>query len=80
MKVDAGRGRMYDALEQLGHRWEDVEPLWNDQVRQQFEEKIFEPLNILTQDAMRAIDRLSQIFTQARHEIDGEWGMGGPPS
>ena len=76
MKTDAGRGRLYDALVQLQHRWADVEPHWDDQVRREFEEKIGEPLTQLTEDALRAIDRLTQVFRQARQECSGERSMG----
>lgn len=76
MKTDAGRGRLYDALQQLQHRWDDVEPLWTDQVRREFEEKIWEPLNFMSEDALRAMDRLSQIFRQAKQECAGERSMG----
>jgi hypothetical protein len=76
MKTDAGRGRLYDALEQLKHRWDDVEPHWRDQVRLEFEEKIWGPLVQLAEDEMRAIDRLNQIFVQARRECQGDRGIG----
>jgi hypothetical protein len=76
MKTDAGRGRLYDAIQTLQNRWADVEPHWTDQVRQEFEEKIWEPLNFMTEDALRAIDRLAQVFAQARRECTGERGLG----
>jgi len=76
MKTDAGRGRLYDALQQLQHRWADVEPHWTDKVRLEFEEKIWGHLVQLTEDEMRAIDRLNQIFVQARRECEGDRGIG----
>ncbi len=76
MKTDAGRGRLYDALKQLQNRWTDVEPHWTDQVRLEFEEKIWGPLLQLTADEMRAIDRLHQIFVQSRRECEGDRGIG----
>jgi hypothetical protein len=71
MRVDAGRGKLYDALKVIRSRWDDVEPHWTDAVRNEFEEKIFDPMVHLTEDALRAIDRLSQIFTQVRNECEG---------
>lgn len=71
MKTDAARGRLYDALQVIHRRWDEVEPHWTDQVRQEFEEKTFAPLLLLSEDFMRAIDRLGQVFAQARNECAG---------
>jgi hypothetical protein len=71
VKTDAARGRLYDALQVLRRRWDDVEPHWNDQVRQEFEEKTLTPMLLLSEDFMRAIDRLGQVFAQARSECSG---------
>jgi hypothetical protein len=76
MKTDAGRGRLYDALQTLQQRWNEVEVIWTDAVRADFEDKIYEPLNQLTEESLRAMDRLAQIFRQARQECAGERGMG----
>lgn len=71
MRFDAGRGKLYDALLQIRARWEETEPHWNDAVRQDFEEKIWEPLIQYTEEALRAIDRLNQVFNQAKNECEG---------
>lgn len=76
MRTDSGRGRLYDAHLQLQHRWDDVEVHWNDSVRADFEEKIYVPLDQMTGDVLRAIDRLSQIFGQCRRECTGERSLG----
>lgn len=72
MKTDAGRGRLYDALQVIRRRWDDVEPHWTDAVRQEFEEKTWTPLVLLSEEVLRAIDRLNQVFGRAR----GECGSG----
>lgn len=77
MKVDAARGRLYDSFKNLGHRWSDTEELWGDEVKRDFEEKLWEPLGQMTSEALRAIDRLSQIFMQMRQECEGREGIGG---
>jgi len=74
MRVDAARGRLYDAMQQLRRHWQEVDPLWTDQVRGEFEDKIGEPLNQLADEALRALERLGQIFAQARRECEGEGG------
>jgi hypothetical protein len=80
MRIEAGRGRLYDALKQLRRRWEDIEPLWTDSVRRDFEEKVLAPLNVIADDALRAMDRLTQVFNQARRECTSEAGVGDLPS
>jgi hypothetical protein len=72
VKTDAARGRLYDAMQVIRRRWDEVEPHWTDQVRQEFEEKTFTPLMLLSEDFMRAIDRLNQVFAQARKECGGD--------
>ena len=78
MKTDAGRGRLYDALQVIQRRWEEVEPHWNDAVQREFEEKIWTPMLLLSEEALRAMDRLNQVFVQARTECSGSdgWGIG----
>ena len=71
MKVDASRGRLYDSQKGLRNHWDDLSELWTDGVHQDFEEQIWEPMNILTVEALRAIDRLGQIFAQMKMECEG---------
>lgn len=71
MRTDAARGRIYDALQVIRHRWDDVEPHWTDAVRQEFEEKTWNALLQLTEDFMRGLDHLAQVFNQARNECGG---------
>ena len=70
MKIDAGRGRLYDALKTIRLRWDEVAVHWNDSMRKEFEEKIWGELEQLTTDALRAMDQLSQVFIQVRQDCD----------
>jgi hypothetical protein len=72
MKVDAGRGKLYDAQKVLRGRWDQVSELWSDQVKAEFEEKTWLPLDELTSEALRAIDRLAQILVECRRACSGE--------
>lgn len=72
MSVDAGRGKLYDAHKVLKAKWDIVAELWNDSVRQEFEEKIYNPLDRHTGDELRAIDRLAQILRECRRACEGE--------
>jgi hypothetical protein len=71
VKTDAARGRLYDSLQVIRRRWDVVEPHWTDAVRQEFEANTLTPLLLLSEDFMRAIDRLGQVFAQARKDCSG---------
>jgi len=49
-----------------------VSELWTDQIKVEFEEKTWMPLDQQTSDALRAIDRLAQILTECRRACSGE--------
>jgi hypothetical protein len=72
MKVDAGRGKLYDAHQTIRHRWDEVAETWSDNVRAEFEEKVWEPLDQLTGEGLRAVDRLARILTECRRACSGE--------
>ena len=72
MKVDAGSGKLYDAQKVLRLRWDQVAETWSDQVKVEFEEKTWLPLDQLTSDGLRAIDRLAQLLTECRRACSGE--------
>jgi hypothetical protein len=72
MKVDAGRGKLYDAQKVLRLRWDQVSELWSDQIKAEFEEKTWLPLDQLTSEGLRAIDRLAVILNECRRACSGE--------
>ena len=37
MKVDAGRGKLYDAQKVIRVRWDQVSETWSDQVKLEFD-------------------------------------------
>jgi hypothetical protein len=75
MKVDAGRGKLYDAQKVVRLRWDVVSEAWSDHVKAEFEAKTWLPLDQLTTDGLRAIDRLAQILTECRRACSGERGF-----
>jgi hypothetical protein len=75
MKVDAGRGKLYDAQKVIRGRWDDVSEAWTDQVKGEFETTTWVPLDQQTSDALRAIDRLAQVLTECRRACSGEQGF-----
>jgi hypothetical protein len=72
MKVDAGRGKLYDAQKVLRHRWDEVSEKWTDHIQAEFREKVWEPLDQHTSEGLRAIDRLAQILIECRRACTGE--------
>ena len=65
-------GKVYDAQKVLRHRWDEVVEKWGDQIRAEFQERVWEPLDQYTSEGLRAMDRLGQILTECRRECTGE--------
>src|SRR5262249_11817676 len=63
-----GRGKLYGVLKDLRFKWDELESKWDDPVRKDFEEQVWEPLVAQSQNAIRAMDRLSQIMMQMQNE------------
>jgi uncharacterized protein YukE len=72
MMVDAGRGKLYDGQKTLRARWTELEDVWRDAIAREFDERVWQPLDQQTSELLRAIDRLAQIFHQARQECQGD--------
>src|SRR5262249_55792095 len=72
MKVDAGRGKLYDAHLSIRHRWDEVAETWSDYVRADFEEAVWRPLDEYTDEARRATDGWPGVWTEGRRPVGGE--------
>lgn len=72
MKVDGGRGKLYDAHKIIRRQWDEVTEFWSDAVRAEFEQRVWEPLDQFTDEGLRAIDRLARILTECRRDCSGE--------
>jgi hypothetical protein len=70
MKFGASRSHLYDAQKTVRARWEVVLEDWHDEAQQHFEEKIWQPLDQMTTDALRGVDQLATIFTQIRQDCE----------
>lgn len=71
MQVDAGRGKMYDALEVVRIQWRDVGDSWSDAAHADFRDRTWEPLNAQTEECLRCIDRLRTILNECRRQCEG---------
>lgn len=74
MRVGATRSQIYDAQKTARARWEQIQGAWDDSVRREFGETVWEPLDQLVSDGLRAIDQLATLFQQIRRECEGDWG------
>jgi hypothetical protein len=71
MMLDGGHGMISSALKTIRARWDNVEPHWQDLLRQQFVEQVWEPLQEDTRKVLEAADRLQVLLSQMRRECEG---------
>ena len=62
------------ALKNIRILWEETKAVWNDPVRDSFEEHQWLPLEARVLAGIRAMDQLSPILEKMRHEC-GEEGF-----
>lgn len=68
MALYTGRAKLYDGMKTLKAHWEQVQQIWNDPVRREFEEKYWHELEVQLQGALRGIDRMDQVLTKLRRD------------
>lgn len=59
---------LHHAMKTLRVRWDETQETWNDNVRRQFEEQHLVPLEPQVAATLKAVNRLSQIFSRASEE------------
>lgn len=59
---------LHHAMKSLRVRWDQTQEIWNDSVRRQFEEEYLVPLEPQVTTTLKAINRLSQVFSRASEE------------
>jgi len=72
MRFGTTRSQIYDAQKSARAKWDATQDAWDDEVRREHGEQVIEPLDAAVSDALRAIDQLSVLFTQIRHECEFE--------
>ena len=70
MRFGTTRSQIYDAQKTAQAHWYATAEDWDDRVRQEHAEKLWEPLDRNVSDALRAIDQLSVLFSQVRSECE----------
>lgn len=68
MSVNTSRGQVFAALKDLRLYWHRIREQWDDLVAQEFEERVWGPLEASTVSALGALDRLEQVLIQIRQD------------
>ncbi|HKI37844.1 MAG TPA: hypothetical protein VKA46_38680 [Gemmataceae bacterium] len=68
MDITTDRAKLHNQLKDLRGRWQQVQDVWNDPVRKEFEEEHWEVLEARVLAALRAMDQLATVMIQARHD------------
>jgi hypothetical protein len=68
VSVSTDRAKLHNQLKDLRARWQQVQDVWDDPVRKEFEEGHWAALEAHVQTALRAMDQLASAMTQARHD------------
>jgi hypothetical protein len=65
----AGTAKLEHALKTLRVHWDATKDDWNDQVRQDFEEKHLAPMETRVQAAIRGMDQLAMVLSQMIRDV-----------
>ncbi len=70
MRFGTTRSQIYDAQKTARAKWNATTDEWDDMVRRDHGEKVVEELDTTVSTTLRAIDQLTTLFTQIRHECE----------
>lgn len=68
--LSLGSARLYDALKKVKAHWEQTREVWRDQVADDIEQHQLALLEAEVTRAVEAINRLTQVLSQARQEVE----------
>jgi hypothetical protein len=60
---------MQQAWNVLRQQWQTVTPLWQDQVRRQFEQRFWQPLESQMPALLQEMDNLARVIEQAQRAV-----------
>jgi hypothetical protein len=66
--ITTDRAKLHNRLKDLNGRWQELRDIWDDPVRQEFEEGHWAALEARVLSALRAMEQLATVMTQVRHE------------
>jgi hypothetical protein len=70
MRFGTTRSQIYDAQKTAQAQWQATIDDWDDAVRREHEEAVWQPLDQNVSDSLRAVDQLAILLTQVRHECE----------
>lgn len=70
MSLSSGRAQLANAFKTLKLEWHATENVWRDQVRMDFAETYWEPLEARLATVLTAIDRLDQTMGQIKNDCE----------
>lgn len=70
MRFGTTRSQIYDAQKTAQAHWYATAEEWDDAVRHEHAENVWHPLDQTVSEALAAIDQLTVLFTQVRHECE----------
>jgi hypothetical protein len=68
MSSSGGSNRLNHAIKTFRAKWDEVEDLWRDGVRRDFEKHYVDPLERQVHGTMRAMHELSEVINRARRD------------
>ena len=66
--MSAGSARLKHALKTLREHWDTTRVQWDDAVARDFEKTHLTPLDQQVENALRGMDKLSEVLTKVRQE------------
>lgn len=69
MRFGANRSQLYDAQKTARAKWDSVSEVWVDDSRVSFNERVWEPLDNLVSETLRAIDQLGAACADIRGQV-----------
>lgn len=70
MSVMSGRAKLKEAAKELFARWNQTRSIWRDEVAQQFEEDVLDPLVTHLRGAESAMDHMETVMNQLRRDCE----------
>lgn len=70
MSLASGRYQLANAHKSLKQEWEATESIWRDQVRKDFAEAYWDPLEGRLASVLSAMDRLDQSLAQMKNDCE----------
>jgi hypothetical protein len=66
--MSAGSARLNHALKTLRERWDETKGYWSDQAARDFEKNHLYPLEALSSNAVRGMEKLAEVLVRMRND------------